>query len=226
MVPVTLAERQPKRPRPTLALQYPRRQIDDHARRRSLPDAALTHLSGGAINMCHVRTASAFAPDAARSAGLAWLWPCSGWSGPRAWAPPQCRPTSRIVRRRRRRSGGGATAPRRRHRRGASQQELSAPVRVIVQFEMTSALGRAHRPEAGLSTAQVNAQRQAIRQAGDGIMAQLSSTDHGNVKTYRTLPLIALEVGPEALRRLAAIRTWRVSRRTWRRARIWRRACR
>ncbi len=35
-------------------------------------------------------------------------------------------------------------------------------------------------------------------------MAQLSSTDHGNVKTYRTLPLIALEVGPEALRRLAS----------------------
>lgn len=79
----------------------------------------------------------------------------------------------------------------------------SAPQRVIVEFAIGGATGQGHRPEAALTAAEATAQRQAIQQVRSGVLTRLGRTDYGNVKTYRTLPLIALEVGPEALRRLA-----------------------
>jgi subtilisin family serine protease len=79
----------------------------------------------------------------------------------------------------------------------------SAPQRVIVEFAIRGATGQGHRPEAALSAAEATAQRQAIQQVRSGLLTRLGRADYGDVKTYSTLPLIALEVGPEALRRLA-----------------------
>jgi hypothetical protein len=104
------------------------------------------------------------------------------------------------------------------------RKSRNAPLRVIVEFTIGSATGQEHRPEAALSAAAASAQRQAIRQVRSGVLTRLGRTDYGNVKTYRTLPMIALEVGPQALRRLADDPTWCASRKTWRCRQISRRA--
>jgi subtilisin family serine protease len=78
----------------------------------------------------------------------------------------------------------------------------NAPLRVIVEFEI-GGTGQGHRPEAALTAAEASAQRQAIQQVRSGVLARLGRTDYADVKTYGTLPLVALEVGPAALRRLA-----------------------
>ena len=80
----------------------------------------------------------------------------------------------------------------------------NAPLPVIVEFALGGATGQGHRPEATLSAAAASAQRQAIQQMQSGVLTRLGGTDYGNVKTFATVPLMALEVGPEALRRLAA----------------------
>jgi subtilisin family serine protease len=84
------------------------------------------------------------------------------------------------------------------------EQSQSAPVRVIVEFSLEAELGRAHRPDPMLSAAEANAQRLAVERVGSNLLARLGGTSYGAVKTFTTLPLVALEAGPEALRRLAA----------------------
>ena len=84
------------------------------------------------------------------------------------------------------------------------ERSQSAPVRVIVEFALDAELGRAHRPDPTLSAAEANAQRLAIERVGSNVLARLGGASYGNVKTFTTLPLVALQAGPEALRRLAA----------------------
>ncbi len=78
------------------------------------------------------------------------------------------------------------------------------PVRVIIEFDLTGALGQPYQPEAALAANRMTAQRQAIAAVRDSALAALGTAEHGNVKTYSTLPMIALEVSAEALRRLAS----------------------
>ena len=83
------------------------------------------------------------------------------------------------------------------------ERSKNAPVRVIVEFALDPAMGRAHRPDPTLSAAEAGAQRQAIQQVRGGVLARLGGAGYGDVKSFTTMPLMALEVGPEALRRLA-----------------------
>ena len=83
------------------------------------------------------------------------------------------------------------------------ERSKQAPVAVIVEFAIDAAMGQAHQPEPTLSAAAASAQRLAIQQVRGGVLARLGGTSYGNVKTFTTMPLMALEVGPEALRRLA-----------------------
>ena len=77
------------------------------------------------------------------------------------------------------------------------------PVPVIVRFTIEGASGAHHRAEATLTAAEATVQRQAIQQVREGMLARLERAGYRNVKTYPTLPLVAFEAGPAALRQIA-----------------------
>jgi subtilisin family serine protease len=83
------------------------------------------------------------------------------------------------------------------------ERSKQAPVRVIVEFSIDAVTGRAHRPEPTLSATEATAQRQAIQQVGNALIARLGGASYGAVTSFTTLPLLAFDAGPEALRRLA-----------------------
>jgi hypothetical protein len=77
----------------------------------------------------------------------------------------------------------------------------AGPVRVIVELRLAPPF----RPEGELSSpAAVEAQRRAIAQAQDDLLASLAGTSFSVGRKYDGLPLIALEIGADALDRLEA----------------------
>jgi cytosine/adenosine deaminase-related metal-dependent hydrolase len=73
--------------------------------------------------------------------------------------------------------------------------------RVILELRITPGF----RPEGELSTpAAVQEQRQTIARTQDDILARLAGTSFSVSRKYEGLPLLALEIGPEALARLEA----------------------
>jgi subtilisin family serine protease len=83
------------------------------------------------------------------------------------------------------------------------ERSKQAPVRVIMEFSIDAVTGRTHRPEPTLSATEATAQRQAIQQVGNALIARLGGASYGAVTSFTTLPLLAFDAGPEALRRLA-----------------------
>jgi subtilisin family serine protease len=75
---------------------------------------------------------------------------------------------------------------------GKAQKEGSVPVIVGLRTDFT--------PEGRLSPAQVDDQRAAIESAGAGLRSELSGTGYQTLREYETVPYIALELTPEALR--------------------------
>jgi subtilisin family serine protease len=73
-----------------------------------------------------------------------------------------------------------------------AEREGSVPVIVGLRTDCT--------PEGRLSGAQVDDQRAAIESAGAGLRAELSGTGYQTLREYETVPYIALELTPEALR--------------------------
>ena len=74
-----------------------------------------------------------------------------------------------------------------------------ATVRVLVQLQVAA------EPEGGLASAEaVAAQRKAIAVAQSALMAELVGTRYRLIKTYETIPFLALEVSSDALRILEA----------------------
>ena len=77
----------------------------------------------------------------------------------------------------------------------------AGPVRVIVELRLRPPF----RPEGELSSpAAVEAQRRAIAHAQDDLLASLAGTSFSVGRKYDGLPLIALEIGADALARLEA----------------------
>ena len=77
----------------------------------------------------------------------------------------------------------------------------AGPVRVIVELRITPPF----KPEGELaSPAAVEAQRRAIAQTQDGLLASLAGTTFSVARKYDGLPLLALEIGADALARLEA----------------------
>jgi subtilisin len=72
--------------------------------------------------------------------------------------------------------------------------EASGRVRVLVQLQLPAA----HVAEGQLGGAAVAAQRQAIDGSAGRVLSRLNAASHRVVRRYRTLPMIALEVTPEA----------------------------
>jgi subtilisin family serine protease len=84
--------------------------------------------------------------------------------------------------------------------RDAIQRDGSA--RVIVELRLPSA---PHVPEGRLATAAARAaQRQGIATARAQLLARVQATSHGVIRQYSSLPFLALEIGPDALRELEA----------------------
>jgi subtilisin len=75
---------------------------------------------------------------------------------------------------------------------GKAQKEGSVPVIVGLRTDFT--------PEGRLSPAQVDDQRAAIQSTGAGLRAELAGTGYQTLREYETIPYIALELTPEALR--------------------------
>src|SRR5918995_2562521 len=73
-----------------------------------------------------------------------------------------------------------------------AQKEGSVPVIVGLRTDFT--------PEGQLNRAQVDDQRGAIESAGAGLRAELAGTGYQTLREYETVPYIALELTPEALR--------------------------
>jgi hypothetical protein len=72
-------------------------------------------------------------------------------------------------------------------------------VRVLVQLQVAA------EPEGGLASAEaVAAQRKAIAVAQSALMAELVGTRYRLIRTYETIPFLALEVSSDALRILEA----------------------
>jgi len=72
-------------------------------------------------------------------------------------------------------------------------------VRVLVQLQVVA------KPEGGLASAEaVAAQRKAIAVAQSALMAELVGTRYRLIRTYETIPFLALEVSSDALRILEA----------------------
>jgi len=78
-------------------------------------------------------------------------------------------------------------------------------VRVIAEFRLSS--GR-HTPEGELSAAGIAAQRNDIASARTQVLARLAGRAHRVVHQYETVPLLALEVGADALSELEASPAW------------------
>lgn len=77
----------------------------------------------------------------------------------------------------------------------------AGPVRVLVELRLTPPF----KPEGELSSpAAVEAQRQAIARTQDDLLARLAGTTFSVGRRYDGLPLIALEIGADALARLEA----------------------
>ena len=77
----------------------------------------------------------------------------------------------------------------------------AGPVRVIVELRITPPF----KPEGELaSPAAVEAQRRAIAQTQDDLLASLAGTTFSVARKYDGLPLLALEIGADALARLEA----------------------
>ena len=80
----------------------------------------------------------------------------------------------------------------------------AGPVRVIVELRITPAFT----PEGNLaSPAAVEAQRRAIAQAQDDLIANLAGTSFSVARKFDGLPMMALEIGADALARLEAAGT-------------------
>jgi subtilisin len=75
---------------------------------------------------------------------------------------------------------------------GKAQKEGSVRVIVGLRTDFT--------PEGRLSSAQVDDQRAAIQSAGAGLRADLAGTGYETLREYETVPYVALELTPEALR--------------------------
>jgi subtilisin len=73
-----------------------------------------------------------------------------------------------------------------------AQKEGSVPVIVGLRTDFT--------PEGQLSRAQADDQRGAIESAGAGLRADLTGTGYQTLREYETVPYMALELTPEALR--------------------------
>ena len=72
-------------------------------------------------------------------------------------------------------------------------------VRVLVQLQVVA------KPEGELASAEaVATQRQAIAGAQSALMAELVGTRHRLIRTYETIPFLALDVSSDALRILEA----------------------
>jgi hypothetical protein len=70
-------------------------------------------------------------------------------------------------------------------------------VRVIVQLRVTAL------PEGALGSADaVASQRQSIAAAQSALLAELAGSNYRVLRTYETIPFLALEVSPDALRAL------------------------
>lgn len=77
----------------------------------------------------------------------------------------------------------------------------AGPVRVLVELRITPPF----KPEGDLSSpAAVEAQRQAIARTQDDLLASLAGTTFSVGRKYDGLPLMALEIGADALARLEA----------------------
>jgi hypothetical protein len=77
----------------------------------------------------------------------------------------------------------------------------AGPVRVIVELRMTPPFT----PEGNLaSPAAVEAQRQAIAKTQDDLIASLAGTSFSVARKFDGLPMMALEIGADALARLEA----------------------
>ena len=75
----------------------------------------------------------------------------------------------------------------------------AGPVRVIIELRLTPPF----KPEGELlSPAAVEAQRRAIAQAQDDLLASLAGASFSVGRKYDGLPLMALEIGADALARL------------------------
>jgi len=80
----------------------------------------------------------------------------------------------------------------------------AGPVRVIVELRITPAFT----PEGELpSPAAVDAQRHAIAQTQDDLIARLAGTSFSVARKFDGLPMMALEIGADALARLEAAGT-------------------
>src|SRR5262245_20849412 len=75
----------------------------------------------------------------------------------------------------------------------APQASLTGRARGIVQLARTAA------PEAALTPAQRQSQRQQIQSARDAIMGELGGTAFTVTRTYETIPFVALEADASAL---------------------------
>jgi subtilisin family serine protease len=78
-------------------------------------------------------------------------------------------------------------------------------VRVIAEMRL---LGGSHVPEGLLTAAAIHGQRQDIASVRLQILARLAGRSHQVLKQYSTVPLVALEVGPDGLTELEATSFW------------------
>jgi hypothetical protein len=69
------------------------------------------------------------------------------------------------------------------------------PVRVLVELRLPEPVAPAT-PDAGV------ARERAIAAARKAVLGRLAGTAHRLVRQYTTIPLLALEIGPDALRAL------------------------
>jgi hypothetical protein len=71
------------------------------------------------------------------------------------------------------------------------------------------------KPEGELKPESVKAQRQAIAEGQDRVLSQLANTRFTVARRYQSIPLLALEVGADALAKLEGmtdvVRVWRTA---------------
>jgi len=78
-------------------------------------------------------------------------------------------------------------------------------VRVIAELNLSAG---PHRPEGTLSDAGVAAQRNDIASARRQVLARLAGRSHRVIHEYETVPLLALEIGADAMTELEASPAW------------------
>jgi len=77
--------------------------------------------------------------------------------------------------------------------------------RVIVHMRLP---GGQHVPEGRLSTAALNVQRSDIAGVRAQILARLAKRNYQMLHQYSSVPLVTLEIGPDALTELEASSLW------------------